>query len=77
MIYCWSKIYRSKIICAGERARATSAFYSVKLCTFILLNPLSGHHRSCISQNFAFKTYAYPKLWEGGGRLIVWLIRKR
>ena len=24
--------------------------------------PLSGHYRSYISQNFVFKTYAYPKL---------------
>ena len=39
----------------------------------ILLCPLSGHYRSYISQNFVFKTYAYPKLsrknLRGGGRL--------
>ena len=28
----------------------------------ILLRPLSGHYRSYISQNFTFKTHAYPKL---------------
>ena len=31
-IVCWGKIYGSKII-GGGPPRATSAFYSVKLCT--------------------------------------------
>ena len=31
-IVCWGKIYGSKIIGRGGAPRATSAFYSVKLC---------------------------------------------
>ena len=39
--------------------------------------PLSGHFRSCISQNFVFKTYAYTKLWRKTlrGRLNLAIIR--
>ena len=33
-IVCWGKIYGSKIICGGP-PRATSAFYSVKLCNSV------------------------------------------
>ena len=37
-IVCWGKIYGSKIIGEGGPPRATSAFYSVKLCNLIAKN---------------------------------------